>query len=146
MEVVAPAEAASGCIARVALDVPQDRLFDYLASGVDADDIGRRVEVPFGRRRQIGVLLELAAASELPADSLKPLGAVDRRTPPLPAELLALARFAADYYQHPLGAVLASLLPPALRRAAAPRTQAVEAYALTEAGGLGIGELPARAV
>ncbi|MBM5813134.1 MAG: primosomal protein N', partial [Gammaproteobacteria bacterium] len=145
MEVVAPAEAASGCIARVALDVPQDRLFDYLASGVDADDIGRRVEVPFGRRRQIGVLLELAAASELPADSLKPLGAVDRRTPPLPAELLALARFAAEYYQHPLGAVLASLLPPALRRATAPRTQAVEAYALTEAGGLGIGELPARA-
>jgi len=146
VQIAAPAEAASPGIARVALDVPQDRLFDYLATGLVEDDIGRRVEVPFGRRRQIGVLIELAAASALPAESLKPLGAVDRRTPPLPAELLALARFAADYYQHPLGAVLASLLPPALRRAAAPRTQAVEAYALTEAGELGIGELPARAV
>lgn len=122
-------------IARVALDTPLDRLFDYLAPGAGADDLGRRVQVPFGRRSQVGVLLELADRSELPAESLKPLAAIDRDTPPLPPDLLALARFAAGYYQHPLGAVLAALLPPALRRARSAAAPALpEAYRLTAAG------------
>jgi primosomal protein N' (replication factor Y) len=94
-------------IARIALDTPLDRLFDYLAADVcerdiDESDIGRRVEVPFGSRTLIGVLVELADGSSLPPASLKRLHAIDRATPPLPPDLLALARFVAGYYQHPL--------------------------------------------
>ena len=133
-------------IARVALDTPLDRLFDYMAEGITPEDIGRRVEVPFGRGRQIGVLLELAAISECPPEQLRPLLKLDRDTPPLPADLLELARFVAGYYQHPLGAVLATLLPPALRRTHAARREAPPAvYRLTEAGRDRMARLPARA-
>jgi primosomal protein N' (replication factor Y) len=133
-------------IAYIALDLPVDRLFDYLAPHATNDDIGRRVEVPFGRGRRIGVLLELASHSQLDPATLKPLLGIDRQTPPLPEELLALARFAAGYYRHPLGAVLASLLPPALRQSERPRRSAPPmAYALSEAGRTALADLPARA-
>jgi primosomal protein N' (replication factor Y) len=132
-------------IARVALDTPLDRLFDYQAADACASDIGRRVEVPFGTRRLIGVLLELSDHSSFPLAGLKNLHAIDRSTPPLPADLLALARFVAGYYHHALGAVLAMMLPPALRRAAATR-KAPEAlaYRLTAAGRLQAELIPAR--
>ncbi|MEW5788401.1 MAG: primosomal protein N' [Pseudomonadota bacterium] len=133
-------------IARVALDTPLDSLFDYLAPEATADDIGRRVEVPFGHRRQVGVLLELVDRSDLPAAALKPLGPIDRTTPPLPEEVLHLARFAAGYYHHPLGSVLAGLLPPGLRRAeSSRRTPPPTAWRLTEEGQSALAQLPARA-
>jgi hypothetical protein len=66
--------------------------------------------------------------------------------PPCPPDLLELARFVAGYYQHPLGAVLATLLPPALRRTHATRREAPPAvYRLTEAGRDRMTRLPARA-
>ncbi|MBI5330760.1 MAG: primosomal protein N' [Betaproteobacteria bacterium] len=133
-------------IARVALDAPVDRLFDYLAPGCDEADLGRRVEVPFGRRTLVGVLLERVSVSDLPEAGLKPLHAIDRSTPALPADLIELARFAAGYYRFPLGAVLASLLPPALRRTERQRRDALPAaYALTGAGREAVAALPARA-
>jgi len=133
------------CIARVALDTPIDRLFDYLAPEAEASDIGRRVEVPFGPRTQVGVLVELVAHSEVAPAALKAVKHIDRDTPPLPAELLALARFAAGYYHHPLGAVLASLLPPALRRSGRPvRAAEPAAYTLSETGRVEVAGIDAR--
>ena len=132
-------------IVRIALDTPLDRLFDYRASDACEADIGRRVEVPFGPRTLIGVLLELADSSSLPAASLKPLHAIDRVTPPLPPDLLALARFVSGYYHHPLGAVLAMMLPPALRRMAQDQKASVaSAYRLTAAGRLQVAQIPTR--
>ncbi len=140
-----PPDAAPG-IVRVALDAPLDRLFDYLAADATEADLGRRVEVVFGRRRQVGVLVELAATSELPAEQIKPIVAIDRRTPPLPPDLLALARFAAGYYHHPLGTVLAALLPPAMRRASGGHAPPPPlAYRLTDAGRRRATAIPARA-
>ena len=136
-------------IARIALDAPLDRLFDYLAGEATHADIGRRVSVPFGRQTLVGVLLELATESPRAAESLKALHHIDRETPPLPADLIALARFAAGYYHAPLGAVLASLLPPLLRRASAKhapaRRPALLAVELTAAGEAALATLPARA-
>ena len=54
-------------IVRVALDVPLPKLFDYLAEVAGRADIGRRVIVPFGQRRQVGLIVELTQASEVPA-------------------------------------------------------------------------------
>ncbi len=135
-------------IAQVALDTPLTRTFDYLIPAdqpLDARDIGRRVRVSFGHRERWGILVGLTAHSELAAEQLKPILAVDRALPPLPASLLTLARFAADYYHHPYGASLASLLPPALKRPVSPRRSAPPAYALTAAGKALAQRLPARA-
>ena len=42
-------------ILQIALDVPLDRLFDYLDGGFDVQ-IGQRVVVPFGSRKVVGVV------------------------------------------------------------------------------------------
>ena len=137
-------------IARIALDTPLDRQFDYLAPEARESDIGRRVVVPFGSRNLVGVLVELAKHSLLPTENLKYLGTIDRDSPPLPPDLLALARFVASYYHHSLGSVLAMMLPPALRRAVATtsikrrQTQTkFRFYRLTEAGRAHAVQIPA---
>ncbi|NWG87159.1 MAG: primosomal protein N' [Hydrogenophilaceae bacterium] len=132
-------------IVRVALDVPLPRLFDYLAEDAGRQDIGRRVIVPFGNRRQVGLIVELVAASEVPEAQLKAVLAIDRALPALPTEWLKLARFAADYYQHPLGATLLSLLPPALKRIKSPRAEPPAAYVLSPAGLAHLQDLSPRA-
>jgi primosomal protein N' (replication factor Y) len=135
-------------IARVALDTPLDRLFDYRAVDACTDDIGRRVEVPFGNRRLIGVMVALVEHTDVPPDNLKPLLAIDRGSPPLPSDLLALARFVSGYYHHALGAVLAMMLPPALRRVTnLPRPQKtalVAVYCLTSSGRQHVEQIPVR--
>jgi len=103
-------------IVRVALDVPLPRGFDYLAPDASAEDVGRRVCVPFGSGEKIGVILEVPAASDLPPEKLKPVRAILRDAPPFPPDWLALADFCSHYYQHPIGEVVALALPPALRR------------------------------
>jgi primosomal protein N' (replication factor Y) len=108
-------------IVRVALDVPLPRLFDYLAADSDESDIGRRVTVPFGTVSRTGVIVAIAAASEHPDAKLKPVTAILRDMPPLPAEWLALCEFCARYYQSPLGEVTSFALPPMLRRGKLPR-------------------------
>lgn len=132
-------------IVRVALDVPLPRLFDYAAADAGPGDIGRQVLVPFGPRRQVGVIVALPAHSELPAEQIKPVIRIDRSLPPPPGEWLRLARFAADYYQYPLGATLLSLLPPALKRVQPRRAEAPAAYALTPAGAAHLPMLKPRA-
>src|SRR5689334_9539131 len=122
-------------IIRVALDVPVDKLFDYRAPQASAADIGRRVVVPFGRKDAVGVIIETAETSELPAARLKSAHEVLRDLPPFAAEDLKLMRFAADYYRHPLGAVVMSALPTRLRRVAVVKSRDARAsYRLTAAG------------
>ncbi|WP_263770786.1 primosomal protein N' [Propionivibrio soli] len=111
-------------IARVALDVPLYRLFDYEipdSEEVDAGDIGRRVDVPFGTRARLGILVDLPAGSDLPDAQLKPLTAVRRDLPPLPADWFRLCEFCSGYYHAPLGEVMLSTLPAALRRVDPPK-------------------------
>jgi primosomal protein N' (replication factor Y) len=135
-------------IVRVALDVPVDKLFDYRAPDATPADIGCRVRVPFGRKKAaVGVIMEIADGSAVPPARLKSALEILRDDPPLSAEDLRLMRFAADYYRHPLGAVVVSTLPGRLRRPAGnarPRPPAF--YVLTAAGAaVEIGALPARA-
>jgi primosomal protein N' (replication factor Y) (superfamily II helicase) len=122
-------------IFRVALDTPLRQLFDYLPPPAPAAPpvAGARVRVPFGRRRLIGLVLTVAQASEVPAARLKPILEVLDATPVLDAAALALLGWAAQYYHHPPGQVLASALPKALRLGA-PATATEERWLLTEAG------------
>ena len=113
-------------IARVALDVPLDRFFDYhvpAGQTLSAADIGRRVRVPFGRSSRIGVLTDLPATSEWAETRLKDIEAVLDDLPPLPAEWFRLCEFCAAYYQAPIGEVMLSTLPAGLRRIDPPKAR-----------------------
>ena len=134
-------------IIRVALDVPVAKLFDYRAREATAADVGRRVLVPFGRKTAVGVILELAHSTAVPIERLKGAVRILHEFPPLAAEDLQLLRFAADYYHHPLGAVVMGALPTRLRRVVgSPRLKQRGSYLLTPTGSaLAEAELPPRA-
>ena len=102
----------------IAVDAPLRRLFDYRAPpGVDPAALlpGVRLWVPFGRRRVIGVLVGRRDTSDLPASKLKAAISVVDESPALDAPLLELLTWAADYYRHPVGEVIAAALPVPLR-------------------------------
>src|SRR5262245_11911070 len=105
-------------ILRVALDRPLRQLFDYLPPADAAGPIlpGMRVRVPFARgERLIGFVMALAETSDLPADKLKPALAVLDPQPVLDVGALGLLEWAAEYYHHPIGEVLAAAVPKSLR-------------------------------
>lgn len=105
-------------IVRVALDVPLPRLFDYRSDDAAVADAGRRILVPFGKKKALGLIVEIAAASDLPEEKIRPAEKILRDLPALSAEWLALARFCSSYYQKPLGEVIFGALPPRFRTAA----------------------------
>lgn len=103
---------------RVAVPSPLPRYFDYLpptGTQTTALSPGVRLRVPFGKREIVGVLLQTAAHSDIPAAKLKRAHAILDDVPLIPEDLLALARWAAEYYHHPIGEVVDTLLPAALR-------------------------------
>jgi primosomal protein N' (replication factor Y) len=104
-------------VLQVAVNAPLSRLFDYLAPA-DAPEIlaGCRVQVPFGRRSQTGMVLGKTGHSEVPANKLKCIGDVLDDVPLLFDTDLRLIRFVSDYYHHPIGEVVAAALPAPLRK------------------------------
>ena len=107
------------CIVKIALDTPLDFTFDYFWStevcGVTQPQIGQLVVVPFGRREVVGMIVALAAESELPVEKLKGVIAVRAQLGALSEAWLALCSFAGEYYQRPLGEVALPGLPKNLR-------------------------------
>jgi primosomal protein N' (replication factor Y) (superfamily II helicase) len=120
-------------ILNIAIDVPLNRLFDYLNNGANVR-IGQRVLVPFGSRTQIGVVMGLRDRSDVPIEKLKPILEAFTDEVPIDTETIALIKFAADYYQYPFGQALLSALPARLRQTAPATTRKQFAYQLTEAG------------
>ncbi|TCO82674.1 replication restart DNA helicase PriA [Plasticicumulans lactativorans] len=122
-------------ILRVAVPSPLYRCFDYLPPEQHPPLApGQRVRVPFGRRIVVGVVLALAAGSDVPRERLRQAVSVLDTAPLLDADLLALAEWAARYYHHPPGEVYATLLPAALRRGAAARPTQLRVWQLTADG------------
>lgn len=112
-----PAADAAACWLRVALDVPLPGLFDYRSDRrVPA---GVRVIVPFGRRKLVGIVVECADRPAIEEHLVKPVEEVLDDLSPMPDDWLRLARFAAQYYQRPLGEVMLPALPASLRKAGA---------------------------
>ncbi len=113
-------------IARVALDIPLHRFFDYVVpegETLTAAELGLRVRVPFGRQSKIGIIVELPESSDFPEAQLKTIEAVLRDLPALPADWFRLSEFCAAYYQAPLGEVMLSTLPAGLRRIDPPKAR-----------------------
>lgn len=104
-------------ILQVALDTPLRRVFDYLppAPAPSLPQLGVRVLVPFGRQRLIGILVGIVAESAVAPLKLKTAIEFLDQHPVFDPVTFDLLRWAADYYHHPLGEVLAAALPAALR-------------------------------
>ena len=108
-------------IVAVAVDAPLRRLFDYRPPAGSTDDAlvpGTRLWVPFGRRRAVGVVIELRSRSDVPAAKLRTAIAKIGSEPIFDRALLELLVWAADYYRHPIGEVIAAALPGPLRTGA----------------------------
>ncbi|MDR0564987.1 MAG: primosomal protein N' [Azoarcus sp.] len=103
-------------IVRVAVPVPLPQLFDYLSDDATQEDIGRCVQVPFGRGEKNGLILALPEQGDWALERLKPVTHIQRDLPRLPSDWLELVAFAARYYHAPIGEAVALALPPGLRR------------------------------
>ena len=123
--------------ARVAIPVPLGQAFSYvvppeLSAGVHR---GARVLCEFGRRRVLGVVLEVGTeAPDIPVEKLKPLRRVVDPEPVLPDELLIFLQELARYYIAPIGAVI-ELALPAVERTAAEALSAQESFRVEHAIG-----------
>ena len=77
---------------------------------------GTRVLVPFGRRRQVGLVMQHSGDSDVDRSRLKRAEMALDDEPLLSDEALWLIRFTSDYYHHPIGEVAAATLPALLRK------------------------------
>ncbi len=123
----------------VALDTPLRRCFDYLpplCTAISGDLTplpGMRVRVPFGRQQLTGIIVSIKEQSEVPSDKLKRILSVIDSQPVFDAQLLKLLSWTASYYHAPLGEVMATALPTALRGPTALQAK-VPGWRITESG------------
>jgi primosomal protein N' (replication factor Y) len=120
---------------QVALPLPLPQAFDYLpANGMPAreDAVGGRVRVPFGNRELIGIVTGIGSAQG--SAGLRAVLAQLDPEPLFHGELLQSLRWLARYTHAPLGEVLATALPAALRRGEPLPDTHAWAWQLTEAG------------
>ena len=128
-------------IVRVAVLSPLRQLFDYIIPRNVVEEwpdftaeVGCRVMVPFGRREVAGLVVEHVTTSELSLDQLKPVNRLLDSGPLLPTKLLTLFSWAANYYQHPIGDALFSMLPVLLRKGDPLPTLGTRHWQLTDKG------------
>src|SRR5450830_941798 len=105
------------CILRIALDTPLNAVFDYrwVCDPANEPQVGQLALVPFGPREVVGLIVAVVQETDVPPEKLKDALGVRTQLAPLLPEWLALAAFAADYYQRPLGEVALPGVPKNLR-------------------------------
>jgi len=128
----------------VAVPAPLYTSFDYRAGDELTIVAGARLRVPFGSRQLVGVALESPRQREAPARRYKPVAAVLDAGALLPGDVLELCRFAAEYYQHPIGEALATALPTGLRQGGDTALKTPQGLRITATGREALARLPAR--
>ena len=107
-------------VIQVAVPRPLHSVYDYsVPTSMPIPSLGCRVQVPFGRTTTLGICVNNQVAN--PHSRLKPIRALvdaEDSDPAVSTELLDLAKWMSAYYHHPLGEVLATVLPAAARRGA----------------------------
>jgi primosomal protein N' (replication factor Y) (superfamily II helicase) len=109
-----PALVSRPAFADVALHVPLragDRVFTFAIPEPWQGQVtpGIAVRVPFGRQNAVGFVVTLADHA---ARRVRAIAAIESRIPPLPADLVSLATWMADYYVCSVGEAIAAMLPP----------------------------------
>ncbi len=118
----------------VGVDAPIRHGYDYLppARG-PMPPPGARVRVPFGPRKQVGVVLELRPRPS-GGPELKRVSGVLDEIPVIDSDVLRLLIWAARYYQHPIGQVVHAALPRRMRRGEEAELSGTTIWRLTAAG------------
>ncbi|MFQ3236014.1 MAG: primosomal protein N' (replication factor Y) [Paraglaciecola sp.] len=122
-------------IIRVAVPVPKRQFFEYRHQGTPLAS-GVRVIVPFGPRKLVAVVLETVKESQWPLDKLKFIEKVIDDTPVFSPVQLKLCQWLSQYYQHPIGDVLQSAMPAALRKGESSQPKAIRYLDITPLGKL----------
>jgi primosomal protein N' (replication factor Y) len=112
------APAHPGPFAGVALEQGIDRVLDYgiPAKLVGLLMVGQRVKVPLGRKNRPthGYVVSIGSTTEHPA--VKPVIGIEDDRVLVPPNLMKLARWMSRYYVTPLGTVLDSVIPSAVKK------------------------------
>jgi len=114
----------------IALPVPFRRNFEYLAPINTSDLPGLRVQVPFGNAVKIGFIVGSALYPTVDKSKLKSITKVLDDAPVLTDDLFHLLQWASDYYQHPLGEVIANALPVLVRKGEPAKLNTFPCYRL----------------
>ena len=101
-------------ILKVAINVPVNRLFDYLSNG-QPFSVGQYVTVPFGRRKIIGVISGVSLHSDINIKKLKKVINIDSEII-FDNKMFKLLNFVADYYHYPIGQTIMSAVPGRLKK------------------------------
>ncbi len=129
---------------RVAVPVPGLDLLTYrVPDDTGAPPVGARVVVPVGSRSVTGIVVEEATSDAgIREEDVRPIRQILDREPFVPADVVSLARWTAEYYAAGAGETITAVLPPKTRgdRADAHKTRRVAALT---AAGLGALESPA---
>ena len=120
-------------IARIALPVAVDSLFDYWAPDGLGIARGNVVKVRLGPRKLAGIVMEVVGTTEVVREKLLTIDAVVPIAT-LPDDVLEMVAFVAAYYQEPVGMAAALAVPPLVGRRRAARTPP-DAVKATDAAG-----------
>ena len=124
-------------ILRVAIPIPVYSLFDYLApTNIELDSIepGMRLEVPFGKGKKIAFLIEITQKSDLDVSKLKRVVRILDQKSLLSSKDLQLLTWASNYYHHPLGEVISTAFPAALRQGKSIALKTAKSFSLSPLG------------
>ena len=122
-------------ILKIAIPVPLNCLFDYLApEGCTHVAIGSRVLVPFGKFKKVGVVIENADSSDVKIGRLKAVINVLDETSLLDSKDIQLLQWASRYYHYPVGEVFCSAFPASLRKGKKAELAQEKYYQLSDKG------------
>ncbi len=100
---------------QVAIDVPINQLFDYLPND-QIIVIGQYVKVPFGRRQIIGIICGISSVTNVPREKLKKIIFAEEEIV-FDQTLFKLLHFVSNYYHHPIGQTIMSVVPSRIKQA-----------------------------
>lgn len=113
-------------IVEVALGLPIDRLFHYTVPPELRKEvaIGKRVLVPFGRRRLLGYVVGFPIPNEVKRpEGLKEIAGIIDQEPVIIPQMLKLTMWMSEYYLASWGEALEAVLPGGMRGYTKPDTR-----------------------
>jgi primosomal protein N' (replication factor Y) len=98
---------------RVAINLPSEKTFLYAVPEALKKEIsaGKRVLIPFGKRRMTGCIIEEASAATCEGIDTKEIISVLDNDPLFNEDDLSFYQWVSQYYIYPLGKTLAEILP-----------------------------------
>lgn len=105
-------------ILHVTVQKPLWHCFDYLLpEGINISQAcpGMRIQVPFGHRQLVGVILRVDEHPCIPLDKIKPASVILDQKPLFSHQFITFCEWAANYYHYPLGEILVGCMPKVLR-------------------------------